>query len=93
MPFEAPEPRLVFERVVLPDFLGVRILNIGVGEASVDRMLERHEFDVSIRVLRRMDAGRAQIAPAFSLSAARRLHHRAVEVQKWWMHGRRSSRR
>ena len=55
------------ERVVLPDFLGVRILNIGVGEASVDLMLERHEFDVSIRVLRRMEAARAQIAAAFSL--------------------------
>ena len=27
------------------------------------------------------------------LFAARRLHNRTVEVQKWWMHGRRSSRR
>jgi hypothetical protein len=43
----------------------VRILNIGVGEASVDLRLERHEFDVSIRVLRRMEAARVQIAPAF----------------------------
>ena len=44
----------MFERAVLPDFLPyVRILNLRVGEASVDLLLERHEFDVSIRVLRR----------------------------------------
>ena len=50
----APEQRLVFERAVLPDFLPwVRILNLRVGEASVDLLLERHEFDVAIRVLRR----------------------------------------
>src|SRR5688500_11836728 len=50
----APEQRLGFERALLPDFLPwVRILNLRVGDASVDLLLERHEFDVAIRVLRR----------------------------------------
>jgi glycogen debranching enzyme len=50
----APEQRLVFERALLPDFLPwVRILNLRVGDASVDLLIERHEFDVGIRVLRR----------------------------------------
>jgi glycogen debranching enzyme len=50
----APQQRLVFERALLPDFLPwVRILNLRVGDASVDLLIERHEFDVGIRVLRR----------------------------------------
>jgi hypothetical protein len=31
----------------------VRILNLRVGDATIDLLLERHEFDVGIRVLRR----------------------------------------
>jgi glycogen debranching enzyme len=50
----APERRLVLERALLPDFLPwVRILNLHVGQANVDLLIERHEVDVSIRVLRR----------------------------------------
>jgi glycogen debranching enzyme len=50
----APERQLVFERAQLPDFLPwVRILNLRVADATVDLLLERHEFDVAIRVLQR----------------------------------------
>ena len=50
----ATEQAITFERAVLPEFLPwVRILNLRVGSASVDLLLERYEFDVGIRVLRR----------------------------------------
>ena len=54
MVIRAPQQQLVFERSMLPDFLPwVRINDLRVGNASVDLLLERHEFDVGIRVLRR----------------------------------------
>jgi len=50
----ATEQAIMFERAVLPEFLPwVRILNLRVGSASVDLLMERYEFDVGIRVLRR----------------------------------------
>ena len=50
----APQRQVVFEHAVLPDFLPwVKIFNLQVGDASVDLLLERHEFDVGIQVLRR----------------------------------------
>ena len=50
----APLRQIVFEHALLPDFLPwVRILNLRVGEATVDLHLERHPFDVGIQVLRR----------------------------------------
>ena len=50
----ARDQQVVFERAVLPDFLpAVKILNLQVGDATVDLLLERHEFDVGIQVLRR----------------------------------------
>lgn len=54
MVIRAPQRQLLFERSVLPEFLPwVRIKDLRVGDASVDIMLERHELDVGIRVLRR----------------------------------------
>ncbi|MDP3156672.1 MAG: amylo-alpha-1,6-glucosidase [Archangium sp.] len=54
MLIRAPQQQLLFERSMLPDFLPwVRISNLKVGEASIDVLLERHELDVGIRVLRR----------------------------------------
>jgi hypothetical protein len=42
------------DHALLPDFLPwVRISNFCVGDASIDLLLERHEFDVGIQVLRR----------------------------------------
>ena len=50
----APERQIAFERALLPEFLPwVRITNLRVGDASIDLLLERHELDVGIRVLRR----------------------------------------
>ena len=50
----APLRQIVFQRALLPEFLPwVRITNLRVGEASIDLLLERHELDVGIRVLRR----------------------------------------
>lgn len=50
----APERQIVFEHSLLPDFLPwMKIHNLRVGSASVDLLLERHEFDVGIQVLRR----------------------------------------
>ena len=50
----APQRQLVFEHALLPDFLPwIRIHNLRIGDATVDLHLERHEFDVGIRVLRR----------------------------------------
>jgi glycogen debranching enzyme len=50
----APQRQIVFEHALLPDFLPwVRILNLRVGDATVDLHLERHPFDVGIQVLRR----------------------------------------
>jgi glycogen debranching enzyme len=54
MVIRAPQQQLVFERSLLPDFLPwVRITDLRVGNASVDLHIERHDFDVGIRVLRR----------------------------------------
>jgi glycogen debranching enzyme len=50
----APQRQIVLEHSLLPDFLPwVKILNLRVGSAVVDLLLERHEFDVGIQVLRR----------------------------------------
>ncbi len=50
----APQKEIVFEHALLPDFLPwVRILNLRVGDATIDLHLERHPFDVGIQVLRR----------------------------------------
>jgi glycogen debranching enzyme len=50
----APQRQIVFEHSLLPDFLPwVRILNLRVGDATLDLLLERHPFDVGIQVLRR----------------------------------------
>ena len=50
----ALQRQVVFDRALLPDFLPwVRITNLRVGDASIDLLLERHELDVGIRVLRR----------------------------------------
>lgn len=50
----APKRQILFDHGLLPDFLPwVRILNLRVGDATIDLLLERHEFDVGIRVLRR----------------------------------------
>jgi glycogen debranching enzyme len=50
----APQRQIVFEHALLPDFLPwVRILNLRVGDATLDLLLERHPFDVGIQVLRR----------------------------------------
>jgi glycogen debranching enzyme len=49
-----PERRVVFRRALLPDFLPwVRIANLQVGDGSIDLLVERHELDVGIHVLRR----------------------------------------
>ena len=51
---DAPERRIAFRRAVLPPWLQwVRIQGLRVGEATVDLMLERHEQDLGVRVLRR----------------------------------------
>jgi glycogen debranching enzyme len=50
----APQRQIVFEHALLPEFLPwVKVLNLRVGDGSVDLLLERHEFDVGIQVLRR----------------------------------------
>jgi len=60
MIIRAPQQQLVFERSQLPDFLPwVRITDLKVGDATVDLLFERHEFDVGIRVLKR--SGELQI--------------------------------
>jgi glycogen debranching enzyme len=51
---DAPRRQIVFTRGQLPDFLPwVRIMNLRLGDASVDLLLERHDLDIGIRVLRR----------------------------------------
>jgi glycogen debranching enzyme len=51
---DAVERRVSFARATLPPFLEeVRIENLMVGGASVDLLLERHPYDVGVRVLRR----------------------------------------
>ena len=50
----APQQQIVFEHSRMPDFLPwVRIDNLRIGEAAVDLLLERHDVDVGIQVLRR----------------------------------------
>jgi glycogen debranching enzyme len=51
---EAAHRRASFLRPLLPPFLEeVRIGNLAVGDARVDLLCQRHEHDVSVRVLRR----------------------------------------
>ena len=51
---DATTRTLSLHRAVMPDTLDwVRITNLSVGDASVDLLLTRHPFDVSITVLRR----------------------------------------
>jgi hypothetical protein len=46
-----------FRQPTLPTFLEVvRFRNLRVGEASVDLVIERHEHDVGINVLKRSGA-------------------------------------
>lgn len=50
----ATERRMLFDRALLPDFLPwVRLLDVRVGDAAIDLMLERHTRDVGMQVLRR----------------------------------------
>ena len=51
---DATKRKLSLHRAVLPDSVEwVRITNLAVGDTSVDLLLTRHPFDVSITVLRR----------------------------------------
>ena len=51
---QAPERIVRFTRAKLPEFLDeVRINRLRVGRVSLDLLLERHEHDVGITVLRR----------------------------------------
>jgi glycogen debranching enzyme len=51
---DAPARRLSLHRAVLPEALDwVRITGLAIGDASVDLLLNRHPFDVSITVVRR----------------------------------------
>jgi glycogen debranching enzyme len=51
---DAPARRIIFSYPLLPPALPwVKITGLAVGEASVDLLLERHELDVGISVLRR----------------------------------------
>ncbi len=53
---DATTSRVSFSRAVLPPFLQeVRLENLLIGEASVDLLLERHPYDVGVRVLRRAE--------------------------------------
>jgi glycogen debranching enzyme len=50
----ASERQIVFQHALLPDFLPwVKVLNLQIGGGTIDLLLERHEFDVGIQVLRR----------------------------------------
>jgi glycogen debranching enzyme len=50
----APDRRILFRRATLPPWLRwVRLERLIVGDAAVDLLLERHENDVGVRVLRR----------------------------------------
>ena len=51
---DASERRVSFSRAVLPESIDwLRILNLSVAGASVDLLLTRHTYDVSVTVLRR----------------------------------------
>jgi glycogen debranching enzyme len=51
---DAPARRLIFSYPLLPPALPwVKVTSLAVGDASVDLLLERHELDVGINVLRR----------------------------------------
>ena len=51
---DAAARRVSFARAVLPEEIDwLRIVNLAVGEATVDLLLTRHPYDVGIRVLRR----------------------------------------
>jgi glycogen debranching enzyme len=50
----APERRILLRRATLPPWLDwIRLERLSVGQATVDLLLERHEHDVGVRVLRR----------------------------------------
>jgi hypothetical protein len=51
---DAAARRLSLTRAVLPDTIDwLRIINLTVGDASVDLPLTRHPYDVGVTVLRR----------------------------------------
>jgi glycogen debranching enzyme len=51
---DAPRRRITFFRPLLPPFLErIRIGGLAVGDARVDLLCQRHEHEVSVRVLRR----------------------------------------
>jgi glycogen debranching enzyme len=55
---DAAARRVSFDRAVLPgDIDWLRIINLSVGRASVDLLLTRHAYDVSVTVLRRRRTG------------------------------------
>jgi hypothetical protein len=50
----ASERRILLRRATLPGWLDwIRLERLSVGQATVDLLLERHEHDVGVRVLRR----------------------------------------
>ena len=50
----APEAEVRFSHPVLPEFLQeVQIKNLKIGAASIDLQLQRHDYDVSINVVRK----------------------------------------
>jgi glycogen debranching enzyme len=53
---DAPARRVTFTRPTLPPFLDtIRIERLRVGPASLDLLIERHQYDVSVRALARTD--------------------------------------
>jgi glycogen debranching enzyme len=53
---DTPSRRVTFARPVLPAFLDrLRIENLSIGSASLDLLIERHKYNVSVRALRRTE--------------------------------------
>ena len=53
--FSPAKPQLLFEHPVLPEYLKwVNVHNLHVGDGSVDLMLTRHAYDVSINVTKKV---------------------------------------
>jgi glycogen debranching enzyme len=51
---DAAARRVSFSKAVLPESIGwLRLVNLSVGDASVDLLLTRHTYDVGVTVLRR----------------------------------------
>ncbi|HEX5071541.1 MAG TPA: amylo-alpha-1,6-glucosidase [Vicinamibacterales bacterium] len=53
---DAPARRIIFNRPTLPGFLQtIRIERLRVGETTLDLLIERHKYDVSVRALTHPD--------------------------------------